>query len=263
MWNEDIKGLIEAIENLENGQVVPMGQCGFIFNLDGKRIGVDVIVSDLYYKGTDISRRRVVPPFCVDDCPKLDLLLVTHDHLDHLDRALASALAGKGTIISGPKHILDSLKIEECRKAYFENYGRMELGKVAIKAIPVRHMEYEDSEPGFSKYYGYLIQCNGKKLFHGGDTLSDERLISQAFGSDYLFLPINGRDKERLEKGIIGNMDIEEAIGFAESAKAGKLIPTHFDFFKENCADISAFMRRAEGRVDYTIPKPGEVFRLF
>ncbi|MDY5931571.1 MAG: MBL fold metallo-hydrolase [Candidatus Ornithospirochaeta sp.] len=262
MWSEDKKGLIDAIEGLEDGNAISMGQCGSIFSLSGLRIGIDVIVSDLYYKGTDISRRRVPPPFSVPECPRLDYLLVTHDHLDHFDSQLAAELAAKGTRIVAPKHILDSLDIDSVSKAYIANNRMLSIGDVSIEAIPVCHMEYEDSEPGYSRYYGYAIRWKGMKLFHGGDTLSCDRLIADASGSDYLFLPINGRDEERLSKGIIGNMDIDEAIDAAIASSSRVLVPTHFDFFKENGADISLFAERAEGRIGYVIPRPGEVFRL-
>lgn len=266
MWDccsEDLEGKLEC---LSDGFAMPMGQCGFVLEAGGVKVAIDLVVSDLFYKGTDISRRRIEPPFPVASCPGLDLILVSHDHADHLDRALIEdqTKRNENCRVIAPACILDSLDIPDCSKLYVGNYGSVRLGGLFVKAIPILHMDYENSSPGFSRFYGYLLRWNGLTVFHGGDTLSSRRLVDDIsrYRPDYVMLPINGRDPERLSKGIVGNMDACEAIDFAVSVGAKALIPTHFDFFKENGADVEACRHIATGRMRVVVPVPGRCIDL-
>ncbi len=267
MWKKDGSRLISAIETLSDGHMISMGQCGFIIASSGKKIATDVIVSDLYYKGTDISRRVVKPPFAVSQCPDIDLFLISHDHADHFDRALVTDLAscGRKSRVIAPARILDSLDMEEENKIYLRDYEEYSDGAISVIPIPVLHYGYEHSRAGFSVFNGYAIRCSGISLFHAGDTIVSERLIEdvrKAGPFDYGFLPINGRDRERESRGIIGNMNEDEAVSFALGTGIRTVFPTHFDFFRENGADPQIFRKKAEGKVGVIIPEPGAEYAL-
>lgn len=267
MWCEDKKALIEAIVSLKDKKMIAMGQCGFIFSFGGKKLAVDLIVSDLYYKGTDVSRRVIKPPFDVSDTPDLDYILVTHDHADHLDRALILELAKreKPFKVIAPLHILLSLNIPSSCKIELEDYETFDDGVLSITPIPVPHMEYRYSSDKHSEFLGYAIEYDGLRLFHGGDLIPSSKLdedIKKKAPFDYMFLPINGRDREREDKGIIGNMNEEEAIAFAIANDTSILVPSHFDFFKENGADPAVFSKLAKGRIKAIVPIPGNSYSL-
>ena len=109
MWDCSSEELIRRIEGLQDNQVIPMSQCGFIFFVSGMKIAIDVMVSDLL--GSDGKSRRIVPPpFGCDELPSLDILLVTHDHADHLDRAVVESQMRRNPEcrIIAPASILDS-----------------------------------------------------------------------------------------------------------------------------------------------------------
>ena len=262
MWNSD--KLVSLIERMPWASLLPMAQSGFIIS-DGKlRLGIDLVVSDLYRPGTQVSRRLVPPPFKVEDCPLIDILLVTHDHRDHLDRALIEDQARRNPSLKAvaPRHILESLDIPEPSKAYVEDYGTLSLSGVEITAIPVPHTEYESSRPGCSLYYGYIIEIAGRTLFHSGDTVSTERLkedLRSRGPYDYAILPINGRDEERTRRNIIGNTDSEEAIELSKAIGAEVIIPCHFDLIEGNGADPAAFSALAKGRMPSLVPVPGKL----
>ena len=267
MWNENKEALIKDIESLKDKEMIAMGQCGFIFNLGNKKLAIDLIVSDLYYKGTDVSRRVVKPPFDISDTPDLDYVLITHDHADHLDKALILELANreKPFKVIAPLHILTSLNIPSSCKIELEDYETYSDGDISITPIPVPHMEYKYSSKKHSEFLGYVIEYDGLRIFHGGDLVPDSKLseaIKKKAPFDYMFLPINGRDKKKEAKGIIGNMDGEEAIAFAISNGTSILVPTHFDFFKENGADTALFSRLAKERIKTIVPVPGNRYSL-
>lgn len=267
MWNENKEALIKDIESLSNNEMIAMGQCGFIFNLGNKKLAIDLIVSDLYYKGTDVSRRVVKPPFTISETPDLDYVLVTHDHADHLDKALIleQAKRERPFKVIAPIHILNLLDIPSSCKVELEDYEVFKDGDLFITPIPVPHMEYKYSSDKHSEFLGYVIEYNSLRLFHGGDLIPNLKLnkdLKEKAPFDYMFLPINGRDAEREAKGIIGNMNENEAIAFALSFNTSRLVPTHFDFFKENGAYPTIFTKLAKGRIKTMVPVPGTRYSL-
>lgn len=267
MWACTGSALISRITSLEKGEALPMGQCGFFLKSDSLLIGIDLIISDLYYKGTERSRRLLEPPFPVDDCPLPDLLLVTHDHADHLDIPLivSSCRRNPRCKVIAPRHILDALEIPCSCKCCLKDYEEVVLGNVAVRSVPVLHMEYEFSSPGYSRFCGYILKFSGRTLFHAGDTVAAESLSDDVLryaSPDYVFLPVNGRDEKRLSQGIVGNMDSAEAVDFALSVNAGTLVPDHFDMFRENGADPEETVRLADGRIRVCVPQAGVPFLL-
>lgn len=267
MWRDNKEGLINEINALKDREMVAMGQCGVIIRLGEVKIAIDLIISDLYYKGTKISRRVVKPPFDISETPDLDYVLVTHDHADHLDRALIEELATRERPckVIAPRHILSSLDIPSTSKVLLSDYQCYSDGDVSITPIPVPHMEYKFSEKNCSEFYGYIIRYGSLKLFHGGDLIISENLLEDLKKEapfNYTFLPINGRDSIREAKGIIGNTDEAEAIELALKISSSCIVPTHFDFFKENGADPAIFSSLAKGKIATIIPVPGEKYSL-
>ena len=266
MWDCSSEELISRIEGLQDNQVIPMSQCGFIFFVSGMKIAIDVMVSDLI-GGDGKSRRIVPPPFGCDELPSLDILLVTHDHADHLDRAVVESQMRRNPEcrIIAPASILDSLDIPHESKIYLSDMERYSTGDCVITPVPVPHMEYHETSPHHSDFYGYILEYSGMRIFHGGDMVSEPDLIERLreYSSfDYAFLPINGRDSERESRGIIGNMHPDEAVEFALEIHARTLVPTHFDMIAGNTGDLQAFRNAAEGRIGYIVPVPGKAIEL-
>lgn len=265
-WDCSYEELIDRIDGLQEREMMPMSQCGFVLS-DGKaRIAIDVLVSDM--AGSDgRSQRLVPPPFQADDMPLMDGILVTHSHADHLDvpMILSQVRRNPSVQVVAPSSILDGLDIPAGNKAYIGDYGMVSIGGFSITAVPVPHMEYHESAPGHSDFYGYAISFAGLRVFHSGDAVAKPRLLSDAKALaplDYAILPVNGRDAERESRGIIGNMHPAEAVSFAAAIGAGKLIPMHFDMIRGNTVDIGSFIAEAEGRIGYAVPVPGRAIRL-
>jgi L-ascorbate metabolism protein UlaG (beta-lactamase superfamily) len=81
---------------------------------------------------------------------------------------------------------------------------------------------------------------------------------------DVVLLPINGRDEKRHRAGIIGNMDAREAAAFASKLQAKLLIPTHFDMFAGNGADLAGFvcvLKNTYPLASYYLPELGKIIR--
>ena len=77
--------------------VVWLGHSSYFVQLDGKRILIDPVFSTNAgpFPGTNVAFPGTTP-YTTDDMPDIDVLLVTHDHWDHLDYPSAKGVVAEG-----------------------------------------------------------------------------------------------------------------------------------------------------------------------
>ena len=130
------------------------------------------------------------------------------------------------------------------------------------------HEEYQFDREGCSRTLGYQISLGSRKIFHSGDTIVTRELIQKlqkAQGIDAAMVPINGRDLERNEQDIVGNMNSREACWFASEIKADLTIPLHYDMIggnEENPLVFADYMERYYPEKKYHIFRLGERYIL-
>ena len=111
-----------------------------------------------------------------------------------------------------------------------------------------------------------LVDEKGKILLK--DTVVTRELIQKlqkAQGIDAAMLPINGRDLERNEQDIVGNMNSREACWFASEINADLTIPLHYDMIggnEENPLVFADYMERYYPEKKYHIFRLGERYIL-
>jgi L-ascorbate metabolism protein UlaG (beta-lactamase superfamily) len=106
------------------------------------------------------------------------------------------------------------------------------------------------------RFVGYVVDCNGVRLYHAGDTVIYPGMVERLrpLAVDLALLPINGRDWFREQRQIIGNIDHREAADLGHAIGADCLVPMHYDMFAGNPGFPGWF-------VDYcTAQHPGQGF---
>jgi L-ascorbate metabolism protein UlaG (beta-lactamase superfamily) len=125
---------------------------------------------------------------------------------------------------------------------------------VKITGIKAAH-EFFDYQEGIGHpHMGYVAEADGCAVYHSGDTLCYEGLLSALarWNLTVAFLPINGRDARRYRSGCIGNMTYQEAVDLAGALRPRLVVPTHYDMFAGDSEDPELF-------VDYLDAKfPGQ-----
>ena len=237
-----------------------LGQMGLLI-----RIGQTVLCVD--YFATDTADRRVPPPIPAEDMTGVDLFLGTHDHLDHIDHEAWKIWAGvrpEARFVFPEAH-RESLRkdgIADSRLLGMNEGTVLRTGDVTIRAIAAAH-EFlsRDPDTGYYPCLQYIIEGNGIRIYHAGDTLRYEGMLPKLrqFGAmDAAILPINGRDGVRYRRNCIGNMTFQEAADLAGELRPGLVLPGHWDMFAENSADPAAFADyldiKYEGKIPCLIP---------
>jgi L-ascorbate metabolism protein UlaG (beta-lactamase superfamily) len=218
-----------------------MGQASYAMK------GSAVLYIDPYL--TPSPGRQTPPLLRYDEVTNADLILCTHDHLDHIDPDTLPPIsqASPEAILIVPKpHVerIAALGIARERIVGLTHGETYEAKGAKITAVKAKH-EFFDEDPvlGFP-FLGYVVETNGFRFYHSGDTIPYEGWIPylQAAKPDALFLPINGRDAGRYLSGCIGNCTFQESVDCAGEVKPKWAIPMHWDMFKGNQEDPQKFV---------------------
>lgn len=125
-----------------------------------------------------------------DFLPKADLILVTHEHSDHLDVKLIEDLKKEGTLL----FCNQNSKLEVPWAMAMKAEGRQEINNIIIEAVPAYNIVNE-STPGHPFHpkgagIGYILTIGGKRFYIAGDTENTPEMKSLR-NIDVAFLPMN------------------------------------------------------------------------
>jgi L-ascorbate metabolism protein UlaG (beta-lactamase superfamily) len=211
-----------------------LGQAGFLIESGGARLLVDPFLGEH-------PRRRFPPPPADVYCVGIDRLLITHQHIDHLDPGTVRAVAGRSpdvvAIAPSPlRDLVEGVPFEGVRPG-----ERIELpGGMVARVVPAIHGLHP--RDGYSEggdpplFVGYVIEAEGISIYHAGDTIADARLLDGLEGVpvDVALLPVNGRTFFRERQDLVGNLDARDAVALAVHCGASILVPIHWDLFEGN-----------------------------
>jgi L-ascorbate 6-phosphate lactonase len=212
-----------------------LGQASFRFDVGDRRILVDPFFAE--------HEARLYPPLSVDEHgADVDWLLVTHPHIDHLDPfSLREVSARSDSLTVVAPAPLEREVREAAPDAAFAGVNRgdrLELGEAgAVTVVPAVHgMTVADSYPDDPRFVGYVLELEGTRFYHAGDTIVSDglRAALEPLRVDVALLPVNGRTYYRELEGLVGNMGPRDAVILATEIGASMLVPYHWDLFRGN-----------------------------
>ena len=260
-WGTAMNGFLEDVRKTEvpfgTGMIWWLGQMGLLMKL-----GSAVLCAD--YFASPLEGRQVTPPIPAGETEGVQVFLGTHNHLDHIDHEawrIWLKTCPEAKFVFPRMHQAEILAdgIPEERCLGLNDGESVTIGEVTVHAIAACH-EFLDreAETGLVPALQYVIEGNGVRIYHAGDTLRYEGMLAKlkAFGPlDAALLPINGRDGKRYRANCIGNMTFQEAADLAGELGPGVTLPGHWDMFAENPGDPEAF-------ADYVDAKYGSRIRV-
>jgi len=221
-----------------------LGQHGFAVKLAQTVCYLDAFLSP-------VEGRLVEPLLQPDEVTNADLVFGSHDHGDHIDREawprIAAASPQAKFVVPDllRDRIVRELGLPDDRVLGLDEGMMIAVGDVSATAVPAAH-EFLDCDPqtGRHPYVGFVLEGNGVRLYHAGDTCLYEGMqaLLRRWTFDLALLPINGRDARRLAAGCIGNMTYQEAADLAGVLRPGLTVPTHFEMFAFNGEDPQLFL---------------------
>lgn len=201
-----------------------LGQGGLLFEKNGFKIMIDPYLSDSVEKINPKNFRRVkVDNTFLGITP--DVMIFTHNHLDHYDPETVSHFLSDKTKITvlAPKSVWDDVRKTGGDNNYvlFNHHTVWTENGITFTAVKAEH---SDISP-----IGVILDDGEKKYYVTGDTLYNEEIFQDIPTDIYaLFLPING---------IGNNMNMADASRFAKRIGAEKAVPIHIGMFDELTPD--------------------------
>lgn len=256
-----------------------LGQAGFLLewvDVSGRphALAIDPYLSDSLaekYRGSLFPHVRLLPaPFGPDELPPLDAVLCTHRHTDHMDPGTLRPLFthDPDALLVAPAAELAEARtrsgIDDDRMRLLDAGATLRLGDATVRAVPAAHEALDRDDLGRHRYLGYVIELPGVTLYHSGDCVPYPGQHEWLTGVDVALLPVNGRDAHRLEHGVPGNFDVDEAIDLCAAAKVPTMVAHHWGMFSFNTADPSTFPLEAARRrgVVVVVPEHAKTLEL-
>ncbi len=182
--------------------------------------------------GTIGAKRLVAPALLPSQLPAIDLVLLSHAHMDHLDRATLAALPGHPQAVTA--HATEDLlartrlKAPQALKWGEKTTVRTAHGTVEIRAFQVRHWGARWRYDKYRGYNGYVLEREGRKVIFGGDTalIHTFRDLRSQGSFDLAIMPIGA-----YQPWVNAHCTPEQAVQMANEARARYLLPIHFKTF--------------------------------
>ena len=193
----------------------------------GNRIGLGLGV------GTAGPKRYIAPALRVEELPPIDVLLLSHAHMDHLDVATMSRLAPKTATVTAKitSDVLSGTGLTQITELPWNGKTTFHSAKgdLEIEAFEVKHWGNRWPNGIARGYNGYVLRREGKALLFGGDSALTP-LFSQVRSRgpfEAAIMPIGAYNP-----WIRNHCTPEQAVEMANQSGARYLVPVHHQTFK-------------------------------
>jgi len=186
-----------GLKNLptDSDWLVWFGHSSYLFCLNGKRYLVDPVLKPEWpatlmmkpFAGTDIYRP--------EDMPDIDVLIITHEHWDHMEYATLRDIRDRVKQVICPLGIADYLRYWGYADEIITEMDWYESAE-GITCLPSRHFSNRLlGKRNQTLWASFMVEAGGRKVYIGGDGGYDKRFaqIHERFGSVDLALLENGQ----------------------------------------------------------------------
>jgi L-ascorbate metabolism protein UlaG (beta-lactamase superfamily) len=161
-------------------------------------------------------------PFKVSQEDKAEIVLLSHDHFDHLSLDDLNKVCSSETIIVASSQCKTGLqKVKAKEKHFIEPGMNLKVGEIAIEAVPAYNVN-KFREPGKpfhpkdAKGVGFVFEMDGTRVYYAGDT--DFIPEMKSIQCDIALLPVSGTYV----------MTVEEAAKAAQTINPKIAVPMHY-----------------------------------
>jgi L-ascorbate metabolism protein UlaG (beta-lactamase superfamily) len=253
--------------NAEEPVIVWFGHSSYLLKINGKTILVDPVFSGnaspfsfmiKAFKGSD--------EYKAEHMPKIDLLLLTHDHYDHLDYKTLKLLRSKIKQIYCPLGVgshLEHWGFEESRITELDWWETSSFANdIEITAAPARHYTGRTMVRSKMLWASYVLKTKTHSIYLGGDSGYDThfKMIGEEYGPFDIALLESGQYNTSWPNI---HMMPEQTVQASIDLKANILFPIHWGKFALAMHDwdepIKRVLKKAEElNVKVTTPMIGE-----
>jgi L-ascorbate metabolism protein UlaG (beta-lactamase superfamily) len=199
-----------------------------------------VLVDPVFATRLILLRRQRRPGVRVRDLPNIDAVLLTHAHMDHLNRpslrAVTQEMRRRGrpapvaVVPNGVEDLVRDLGFSKVVSLRW--WESAEVGGLRVTATPCKHWGarmFKDTHRGFG---GYVLEADGmSSIYHSGDTayFGGFAEIGQRLAPEIALLPIGAYFPDSYRSV---HTSPEEALQAFVDLGARTMVPMHYNTFR-------------------------------
>jgi L-ascorbate metabolism protein UlaG (beta-lactamase superfamily) len=214
---------------LTHGQVALtwIGHASFLAQFNDLNVLIDPNFANWLFLVKRIRRSGLK----IQDLPPIDVILLTHAHFDHFHRPTLRRLRSPKLAIMpwGMGDLAADLGFERIIELqWWESFSS---GDCKITLTPSKHWGARVIHDDHRGYGGFLIEHQGRRLYHAGDSayFSGFKEIGRTSPPEIAMLPIGAYYPDSFRHGHMGPDEALKAFGDLE---AKWLVPMHYGTFK-------------------------------
>ena len=211
-----------------------IGHSSFLLQLGGR----SVLIDPVFAKRLILLRRQRWPGLRINEMPAIDVVLLTHAHMDHLNIASLRRVVRSVQMLGkkapdvivpwGVKDLVAGLGFSHVHEMNW--WDRLEVRGLSVTLTPCKHWGarmFNDTHRG---YGGYVVEAGGRSIYHSGDTayFSGFTEIGERLHPQVALLPIGAYFPDSYRTV---HTSPEEAIRAFVETGAEWMVPMHFGTF--------------------------------
>ncbi|HEX8407579.1 MAG TPA: MBL fold metallo-hydrolase [Thermoanaerobaculia bacterium] len=248
-----------------------LGWATVLVEIDGHRVLTDPVWSERCSPSTLVGPKRFhAPPIALAELPPIDVVVISHDHYDHLDMPVVRALAAKGTPFAVPLGIgahLERWGVPARQIVELDWNESADVAGLHVTATPSRH--YSGRNPRYNNqtlWASWVVKGPAHRFYFSGDTgyFPGFKTIGQQHGPFDLTLIKIGAYDETWESI---HLDPEDAVRAHVDLGGKVMLPVHWATFNlgfhawREPPDRAVAAARKAG-ITLVVPRPGQTIDL-
>ncbi len=238
-----------------------LGHSTVLLQLEGTTLLTDPVFSDRVGVNLGVAtvgpKRLVTPALRTDELPPIDVVLLSHAHMDHFDLPSLRSLESKKTQVVTAAKTSDLLRVDQWGGVTELAWGQSaQIGPLAIRAFEVRHWGARVQTDTWRGYNGYVIESPRYRVLFGGDTAMSDTFgqLRTTRGIDLTVMPVGAYNP-----WIRAHCSPEQAVLMANAAGGEFFLGVHHQTFelgseprREPMERLEASLRGAAHRLAMT-----------
>jgi len=178
-------------------------------------------------------KRLTAPALTFGELPKIDIILLSHAHFDHIDWRTLSQFDSSVNVVTAPRtrDLLRWTRLRDVTELKWSEHTSIDTSSeiTKITAIPVKHWGARKRRDDYRGYNGYLLERNGRRIIFAADTAMTESFaeLRRHGAIDLAIMSIGAYNP-----WIRSHCTPEQAIEMADDAGVRFIMPVHHQTFR-------------------------------
>lgn len=245
-WPEHVENRHYPVPTVEPPTISFIGHSTFLLRLPGLTILTDPVFSDRCSPSQFVGPKRVrAPGLALSHLPHIDLILLSHNHYDHMDLISLRQLRARFpklaivTMLGNAAYLRKKGIPGAVELDWWQSHRH---GESLITATPARHFGARTlNDRNTTLWGGLFLEHQGQKIYFAGDTGATKffKAIHTRLGApDLALLPIGAYEPRAWMSAV--HINPEEAVQAFLDLKAKRAIGMHFGTFQLTAEAIDA-----------------------